>query len=79
MTFNFKTNWRTTTALCIATTIALATTTAYAANHGGLSDWDKRPHHNHFFNHDNHDNDGHNNNGHNKVKTMMAISQLTLG
>jgi len=29
MTFNFKTNWRTTTALCIASTIAFATT-AYA-------------------------------------------------
>src|ERR1700742_5017038 len=49
MTFNFKTNWRTTTALCIATTIALATTTAYAANHGGLSDWDKRFHLNRFL------------------------------
>ena len=35
MTFNFKTNWRTTTALCIASTIALATT-AYAAGLGGL-------------------------------------------
>jgi len=48
MTFNFKTNWRTTTALCIASTIALATT-AYAANHGGLSDWDKRFHLNRFL------------------------------
>jgi phospholipase C len=35
MTFNFKTNWRTTTALCIVSTIAFATT-AYAANFGGL-------------------------------------------
>jgi phospholipase C len=48
MTFNFKTNWRTTTALCIASTMALATT-AYAANHGGLSDWDKRFHLNRFL------------------------------
>jgi phospholipase C len=48
MTFNFKTNWRTTTALCIVSTIALATT-AYAANHGGLSDWDKRFHLNRFL------------------------------
>ena len=48
MTFNFKTNWRTTTALCIVSTIALAST-AYAANHGGLSDWDKRFHLNRFL------------------------------
>ena len=48
MTFNFKTHWRTTTALCIASTIALATT-AYAANSGGLSNWDKRFHLNRFL------------------------------
>jgi phospholipase C len=48
MTFNFRTNWRTTTALCIASTIALATT-AYAANSGGLSNWDKRLHLNRFL------------------------------
>jgi phospholipase C len=35
MNFNFKTHWRTTTALCIVSTIVLATT-AYAANPGGL-------------------------------------------
>ena len=35
MTFNFKTHWRTTTALCIVSTITLATT-AYAAGIGGL-------------------------------------------
>jgi phospholipase C len=35
MTFNFKTHWRTTTALCIVSTITLATT-AYAANPGGV-------------------------------------------
>ena len=35
MTLNFKTHWRTTTALCIVSTITLATT-AYAANPGGL-------------------------------------------
>ena len=35
MTFNFKTHWRTTTALCIVSTITLATT-AYAAGLGGL-------------------------------------------
>jgi len=42
MTFKFKTNWRTTTALCVVSTIALAATTAYAAGNGGLSNWDKR-------------------------------------
>ena len=42
MTFNFKTHWRTTTALCIASAVTLATT-AYAAN-GGLSNWDMRSH-----------------------------------
>jgi phospholipase C len=35
MTFNFKTNWRTSTALCIVSTISFATA-AYAANPGGL-------------------------------------------
>jgi phospholipase C len=48
MPFNFRTHWRTTTALCIASTIALATT-AYAANSGGLSNWDKRFHLNRFL------------------------------
>jgi phospholipase C len=48
MTFKFKNNWRTTTALCIASTIAVATT-AYAANSGGLSNWDKRFHLNRFL------------------------------
>jgi phospholipase C len=48
MTFKFKTNWRTTTALCVASTIALATT-AVAANNGGLSNWDKSLHLNRFL------------------------------
>jgi phospholipase C len=48
MTFNLKTHWRTTTALCIASTIAVATT-AYAANSGGLSNWDTRLHLNRFL------------------------------
>jgi len=60
MTFNFKQNWRTTTALCLVSTVAVATA-AYAAN-GGRSDWDKRPHHNHYVNKNN------NNNGNNKDK-----------
>lgn len=48
MTFEFKKNWRATTALCIVSTIAVATT-AYAANSDGLSNWDKRFHLNRFF------------------------------
>ena len=48
MTFNFNKNWRTTTALCVVSTIAVATT-AYAANNGGLSNWDKRLHLNRFI------------------------------
>src|ERR1700743_1250568 len=48
MTFKFKTNWRTTTALCVVSTIALATT-AVAANNGGLSNWDKSLHLNRFL------------------------------
>jgi phospholipase C len=49
MTFKFKNHWRTTTALCIASTIALAATTAYASGIGGLSNWDKRFHLNRFL------------------------------
>src|SRR5579872_7498655 len=48
MTLKFKNHWRTTTALCIASTIALAATTAYASGLGGLSNWDKRFHLNRF-------------------------------
>jgi phospholipase C len=48
MTFKFKNHWRTTTALCIASTIAVAATTAYASSLGGLSNWDKRFHLNRF-------------------------------
>jgi phospholipase C len=48
MTFNFKTRLRTTTALCIVSTIAVAAT-AYAANSGGLSSWDMRQHPNRFL------------------------------
>jgi len=59
MTFSFKVHWRTTTALCIASTIAV-TTAAYAANHNGRSDWDLRPHH---LNNANNNNGNNGNNG----------------
>jgi phospholipase C len=81
MTFNLKTNWRTTTALCFVSTIAVATA-AYAAN-GGRSNWDKRAHHNRYANngknddgngngknndHDHDHDNGKNNNNNNKDK-----------
>src|SRR5262249_13017152 len=67
MTFSLRQNWRTTTALCLASSVAVATA-AYAAN-GGRSDWDRRPHHNHFVNHNNNNGqNGNNNNGDNKDK-----------
>jgi phospholipase C len=40
---NFKKHWRTTTALCIASTIAVAAT-AYAGSSSGLSNWDTTKH-----------------------------------
>ena len=47
MSLNYKKHWRTSTALCIASTVLVATA-AYAAHYpGGHSDWDKRSHHNH--------------------------------
>ena len=72
MTLNFKTHWRTTTALCIATTIALATT-AYAANLGGAIE--------HLVADLEHGNNGNNNNGNNKgasagVKTASPIKHV---
>jgi phospholipase C len=45
-TFNLRTRWRVTTALCIASTMAAATA-AYAGKFG-LSDWDTRAHPNRF-------------------------------
>jgi phospholipase C len=44
--FNFRTRWRATTALCIASTMAVATA-SYAAN-SGVSNWDTRAHLNRF-------------------------------
>jgi phospholipase C len=77
MTFNLKKHWRTTSALCFASVIAV-TTAAYAANHGGHSDWDKRPHPNHH-----NGNNGNNGNGHDKdhdsgVKTASPIKHVII-
>jgi phospholipase C len=77
MVFNFRKQWRTTTALCFASTIA-ATTAAYAANYGGFSGWDKRPHHSNNGNHNG--NSGNNHNGNtdpaNAVKTASPIKHV---
>ncbi|HTC99509.1 MAG TPA: alkaline phosphatase family protein [Bradyrhizobium sp.] len=81
MTFSLKKHWRTTSALCFASVIAV-TTAAYAANHGGFSDWDKRPHPNHHNgNGGNNGND--NGNGHDKdhdsgVKTASPIKHVII-
>src|SRR6201993_4936030 len=77
MTFSLKKHWRTTSALCFASVIAV-TTAAYAANHGGLSDWDKRPHPNH---HDgNNENNGHDHDkgGETGVKTASPIKHVII-
>jgi phospholipase C len=69
----FKKHWRTTTALCFASTLVVATV-AYAAN-GGQSDWDKAPKHNHHTD-KNKDKDN-NNNKNNNVDTDPANSVKT--
>ena len=67
MIFDFKNSLRTTTALGIVSTIAVATA-AYAGSWGGVSNWDKRPHHNRFEHDGNNGGDHQNNNGNNKDK-----------
>src|SRR5579871_5659879 len=77
MTFNFKRHWRTTTALCFASTLVVATV-AYAAN-GGHSDWDNSPKHNHHTNTGDNDNDNNKNNDNdpaNSVKTASPIKHV---
>jgi phospholipase C len=81
MTFDFKNSLRTTTAICLLSTISVATA-AYAASWGGVSNWDKRPHHNRFMQ------QGNNNNGHNngnkdndpadKLKTASPIKHVII-
>jgi phospholipase C len=83
MTFKLKKHLRTTTALCIASTIAVATT-AYAANSGGLSNWDKRLHLNRFLKlfaeietgNSNNKNNNKDNDPANKVKTTSPIKHV---
>ena len=78
MTFNSKRQWRTTTALCIVSTLVVATA-AYAAN-SGRSDWDKRSHHKQHADNGN-DNNDHGNKDHDKdpsdgVKTASPIKHV---
>jgi phospholipase C len=89
MIFDFKNSLRTTTAICLISTMAVATA-AYAASSGGLSDWDKRPHqtnkgngNNNGKNNDGNNNNGNNNNGNNndknpadKLKTASPIKHV---
>jgi phospholipase C len=61
MIFDFKNSLRTTTAICLISTMAVATA-AYAASSGGLSDWDKRSHPSNKGNNNGSNNNGNNNN-----------------
>ncbi|MGY4180240.1 phospholipase C [Bradyrhizobium sp. USDA 4518] len=82
MSLNYKKHWRTSTALCIASTVLVATA-AYAAHYpGGRSDWDKRPHHNHQAHEEgdraNHGNHGHHGDGDHGVKTASPIKHVII-
>jgi len=74
MTFSLKQHWRTTSALCFASVIAV-TTAAYAANFAGHSDWDKRPHPNHHNGNNGNDHDKGNESG---VKTASPIKHVII-
>jgi phospholipase C len=58
-----KTKWRATTALCIVSTLAIATA-SYGAE-WGRSNWDKRKHSHHDQGNNDHNNNGQNDNDHN--------------
>jgi phospholipase C len=82
--FDLSRRWRTTTALCIVSTLAVATA-SYAAE-WGRSDWDKRSH-SRSGNHDQHDHDndgGHGQNDHdgddkgNGSKTASPIKHVII-
>ena len=62
-TKNSRTRFRTTTALCVVSTVAFVTA-AYASD-WGRSNWDKRLHFNRFMNNNDHNNNGNNNNNNN--------------
>ncbi len=91
MIFDFKNSLRATTAICLVSTVSIATV-AYAASWGGVSNWDKRPHHNRFAhdgrnggNNGNHNGSGNgngNNNNNNdpadKLKTASPIKHVII-
>ncbi|MGA7810819.1 MAG: alkaline phosphatase family protein [Bradyrhizobium sp.] len=72
MNFSFGKRWRATTALCVVSTI-MVVTAAYAADFG-VSDWDKRPHPNHY------EPNGNNDGGSpaNQVKTASPIKHVII-
>src|SRR5690348_13165569 len=74
MTFTFRKHWRTTSALCVVSAIAV-TTAAYAANTGGHSDWDKRPHPNHHNGNNGNDNNKDNDPA-NRARTASPIKHV---
>ena len=74
MAFSFKKQWRTTTALCFASTIAV-TTVAYAGNFG-ISNWDKRPHHNHHSDNGKNGDDKHNNGNNDAAHAVKTASPI---
>jgi phospholipase C len=78
-TFNLRRNWRTTTALCIVSTMVVATA-SYAAGNFGRSGWDLRSHHSNSGNDNNggnkHADNDHDNNGKDKGKTASPIKHV---
>src|SRR6476661_2299626 len=83
MTLNCKKNWRASTALCLVSTVLVATA-AYAGHYpGGRSDWDKRSHHNRAA-HEGRDDDRARNEHHgdkdhgDKVKTASPIKHVII-
>ena len=63
-TSNFRRKWKATTAVCIVSTMAIATA-GFAASNTGRSIWDLRSHPNRFLNADNRNDQDNNNKGKN--------------
>src|SRR6185437_1436630 len=72
---NVKMRWRTTTALCIASTIAVASA-SYAASDWGKSNWDMRLHPNPFKNQADKNKDKKDKDPADKVKTASPIKHV---